>query len=102
VLFGDVIGPGMTTYQWTLAEQGRPGEVPQASALVGDVTTFEFGVGDTVDALRDGTPGSELEARGRPRRRRNPTHTARRPVWGTPERRATSRAGSGSARASYS
>lgn len=63
VLFGDVIGPGMTMYQWTLTEQGRPAEVPQASALIGDVTTFEFGVGDTVARLRAGVEGSELEVR---------------------------------------
>jgi hypothetical protein len=42
---------------------GRAGdEVPQASALVGDVTTYEFGVGDTVADLRAGVQGgAELE-----------------------------------------
>ena len=63
VLFGDVIGPGTTMYQWTLSDRGRPADVPQASALVGDVTTFEFGVGDTLAQLRAGTEGSELEVR---------------------------------------
>jgi hypothetical protein len=63
VLFGDAIGPGMTLYQWTLTGRGRPDDVPQASALVGDVATFEFGVGDTVAELRAGVEGSELEVR---------------------------------------
>ena len=60
VLFGDVIGPGITMYQWALVEQSP--DVPQASALVGDVTTYEFGVGDTVAELRAGVQGgAELE-----------------------------------------
>lgn len=63
VLFGDVIGPGMTMYQWTLTERGRPGDVPRASALVGDVATFEFGVGDPLAELRAGVQGSALEVR---------------------------------------
>ena len=63
VLFGDVIGPGMTMYQWSLTEQGRPDDVPRASALVGNVTTYDFGVGDTLAALRAGTSGSALEVR---------------------------------------
>ena len=63
VLFGDAIGPGMTMYQWRLTGEGRPADVPSASALVGDVATFEFGVGDTLAELRDGTAGSELEVR---------------------------------------
>ncbi len=61
VLFGDVIGPGLTMYQWSLTDQGRSADVPKASALVGDVTTFEFGVGDTLAELRSGTSGSELD-----------------------------------------
>lgn len=63
VLFGDAIGPGMTMYQWTLTERGRPGDVPRASALVGDVATFEFGVGDPLAELRAGVQGSALEVR---------------------------------------
>jgi hypothetical protein len=60
VLFGDAIGPGITMYQWALVAQSD--EVPQASALVGDVTTYEFGVGDTVAELRAGVQGgAELE-----------------------------------------
>ena len=61
VLFGDAIGPGMTMYQWSLTEQGRPDEVPRASALVGDVATFEFGVGDTLGELREGIGDEQLE-----------------------------------------
>ncbi|MCW2679846.1 MAG: hypothetical protein JWM62_1247, partial [Frankiales bacterium] len=55
VLFGDAIGPGITMYQWSLAKQSA--DVPQASALVGDVTTYEFGVGDTLAELRAGVQG---------------------------------------------
>jgi hypothetical protein len=55
VLFGDVIGPGITMYQWSLTEQS--GDGARASALVGDVTTYEFGVGDTVAELRAGIQG---------------------------------------------
>jgi hypothetical protein len=62
VLFGDVIGPGITMYQWSLSDEGRASDVPQASALVGDVTTYEFGVGDTIAELRAGVQGgAELE-----------------------------------------
>lgn len=61
VLFGDAIGPGMTMYQWSLTEQGRPDAVPPASALVDGVTTFEFGVGDTLGELRDGIGDEQLE-----------------------------------------
>lgn len=61
VLFGDVIGPGMTMYQWMLTGEGRAEAVPKASALVGDVTTYEFAVGDTLGALRAGAAGAELE-----------------------------------------
>jgi hypothetical protein len=57
VLFGDVDGPGLTLYQWALSTGGRADEVPRASALIGDVTTYEFGVGDTVAELRAGVQG---------------------------------------------
>ena len=63
VLFGDVQGSGLTMYQWSLTRRGRPAEVPEASALVGDVTTFEFAVGDTVGDLRAGSRGARLEVR---------------------------------------
>ena len=56
VLFGDVQrdnGP-LTMYQWALTPKGRPRTVPRASALVGDVSTLEFGIGTTVQQLRDG------------------------------------------------
>jgi hypothetical protein len=55
VLFGDVPGPGITMYQWSLAK--RTPDVPRASALIGDVTTYEFGVGDSVAELRAGIQG---------------------------------------------
>ena len=61
VLFGDAMGPGMTMYQWSLTGQGRPEQVPKASALVGDVTTYEFAVGTSLGDLRAGTEGSDLE-----------------------------------------
>lgn len=61
LLFGDVIGPGLTLYQWTLADTGQPDQVPQASAFVGDVTTFEFTVGTSIKQLRDGIPADMLE-----------------------------------------
>jgi hypothetical protein len=61
VLFGDVDGPELTMYQWTLADEGRTDEVPKAMALVGDVTTYEFGVGDTLGSLGEGSSGAELE-----------------------------------------
>ena len=55
VLFGTLDGAtGMTFYGWLLTEQGTAGQVPQASALVGDVTTYEFGVGTAVAELREG------------------------------------------------
>lgn len=54
LLFGDVDGPGLTFYQWALEDRGTPADVPQASALIGDVTTYDFGVGTTVAQLREG------------------------------------------------
>jgi hypothetical protein len=61
VLFGDVDGPELTMYQWTVTEKGSTDEVPKATALVGDVTTYDFGVGDTLASLREGSSGAELE-----------------------------------------
>ncbi len=52
LLFGDVIGPGLTLFQWSLVQQGRPRDAPTASALVGDVTTYEFGVGTPLGDMR--------------------------------------------------
>jgi len=52
LLFGDVIGPGLTLFQWSLVQEGRTQEAPKASALVGDVTTYEFGVGTLLGELR--------------------------------------------------
>lgn len=54
LLFGDVDGPGLTFYRWGLEDAGTAADVPQASALIGDVTTYEFGVGTTVAQLREG------------------------------------------------
>jgi hypothetical protein len=52
VLFGDVKGPALTMYQWALQPKGSPKQVPQASAFVGDVTTYEFGIGTTLGQLK--------------------------------------------------
>jgi hypothetical protein len=41
-------------HTWALTDIGDPAAVPTASALVGDVTTYELGVGTTVGELRDG------------------------------------------------
>lgn len=56
VLFGsggsvDAAEPVLHT--WALIDTDDPASVPQASALVGDVTTVEFGVGTTVAELRE-------------------------------------------------
>ena len=60
VLFGDTVGPGITMYQWALVDPSE--ETPKASVLTGDVTTYEFGVGDTVAELKAGVQGgAELE-----------------------------------------
>jgi hypothetical protein len=62
LLFGDVIGPDLTLYQWTLTSfQGDAAAVPPASALVGDVTTFEFGPGTTLAEVRAGVADGTLE-----------------------------------------
>jgi hypothetical protein len=58
IFFGDVSGKQLTMYAWQLRRQGSPAAVPRARAFIGDVTTFEFGVGTTVAALRAGV-GSE-------------------------------------------
>lgn len=63
VLFGDVDGPVLTMYQWSLIADGRPADVPRASALVGDTATFEFGVGTAVGQLRSGSAGAALDIR---------------------------------------
>ncbi len=67
VLFGDVKRDGgpLTMYQWALTPKGRPKAVPRASALVGDVSTFAFGIGTTVQQLRDGTAADTLKVRER-------------------------------------
>ena len=60
VLFGDVIGPDLTLYQWALTQEGDPLQVPQASALVGDVSTLEFRVGTPLGDLRAGAATDTL------------------------------------------
>ena len=60
VLFGDVSGGGLTAYGWRLTPQGSPADLPRASALVGDAATYEFGVGTTVAALREGAGAVEV------------------------------------------
>lgn len=64
LLFGDVGGTGLTMYGWTLQAQGSPEAVPRASALVGDVTTLEFGVGTALVELQSGAPGQVQTAEG--------------------------------------
>jgi hypothetical protein len=61
VLFGDVSGGGLTAYGWRLTQRGSGAGLPPASALVGDAATFEFGVGTTVAALRDGAGAGAVE-----------------------------------------
>ena len=68
LLFGTLQGStGMTFYSWVLADDGTPSGVPEASAFVGDVTTFELRVGTTLGQLQAGlgqtltvNPGDEL------------------------------------------
>jgi hypothetical protein len=52
ILFGNVKGAALTMYQWSLQPKGNPKQVPQASAFVGDVTTYEFGIGTTLGQLK--------------------------------------------------
>jgi hypothetical protein len=60
VLFGDVKGEALTMYQWALSAEGTPARVPKASALIGDVKTYDFGVRTTVGALRAGVGSTRL------------------------------------------
>ena len=60
LLFGDVIGPGLTLYQWSLTADGDPLEVPPASALVGDTATLELRVGTPLGELREGAATDTL------------------------------------------
>jgi len=50
-------------YQWALTPKGSPKSAPRASALVGDVSTLEFGIGTTVKQLRDAAATGTLEVR---------------------------------------
>lgn len=59
ILFGTMDGAKeMTIYGWALTQASD--STPPASALIGDVTTFEFGVGTTTAELREGA-GEALE-----------------------------------------
>lgn len=60
ILFGDVKGPGLTMYQWALQPAGDARKVPQASAFIGDVTTYDFGIGTTLGRLRAAVPREML------------------------------------------
>lgn len=54
LLFGTPAGGArQELYSWSLAGAGAG--LPRARALVGDVTTFEFGPGTTLAELQDGT-----------------------------------------------
>jgi hypothetical protein len=55
VLFGNVDGPELTMYNWSLNDTGTPGKVARARALVGDTATFAFGIDTTVKQAREGT-----------------------------------------------
>ncbi|MEO6205127.1 MAG: hypothetical protein ABIO67_07075 [Mycobacteriales bacterium] len=61
LLFGDVIGPGLTFFQWSLAREGQPQDAPTASAFVGDVTTYEFGVNTPLGDLRTAVAADTLK-----------------------------------------
>ena len=52
VFFGNAKTPAMTMFTWSLQPKGNPERVPRASALIGDVTTYEFGIGTTVGQLK--------------------------------------------------
>lgn len=55
LFFGTLAGSSALTFSsWTLTGEGDAAAAPRASALVGDVTTFAFGPGTTLAALRQG------------------------------------------------
>ncbi|MDT7571400.1 MAG: hypothetical protein QOE05_1574 [Actinomycetota bacterium] len=60
VLFGNVKGSALTMYEWALQPKGSTAKAPKASAFIGDVTTYEFGIGTTVRQLRDGVGNERL------------------------------------------
>jgi hypothetical protein len=60
VLFGNVKGSALTMYQWALQPKGNTAHAPRASAFIGDVTTYEFGIGTTVRQLRAGVGKERL------------------------------------------
>jgi hypothetical protein len=62
LLFGDAgekAVPGKFVFHsWVLTSSGTPSAAPRASVLIGDVTTFEFGVGTTVKEFTRGLTGT--------------------------------------------
>jgi hypothetical protein len=56
LLFGDsgTKAKGMVFHSWVLTSEGQPRSTPRASVLIGDVTTFDFGVGTTVKQFERG------------------------------------------------
>jgi hypothetical protein len=60
VLFGNVKGSALTMYQWALQPKGTTATVPKASAFIGDVTTYDFGIGTTLGKLRAGVGAERL------------------------------------------
>jgi hypothetical protein len=64
VLFGNVKGSALTMYEWALQPKGDTAKAPRASAFIGDVTTYEFGIGTTLRRLRAGVGADRLTVRG--------------------------------------
>lgn len=63
VPFGNAKGTALTMYEWALQPKGDARQRPRASAFVGDVTTYEFGIGTTVRQLRAGVGAERLQVR---------------------------------------
>jgi hypothetical protein len=61
VLFGNVKGSALTMYQWALQPKGNTQQVPRASAFIGDVTTYEFGIGTTLGEIKAHVPTDMLK-----------------------------------------
>jgi hypothetical protein len=64
VLFGNVKGSALTMYEWALQPKGNTARAPKASAFIGDVTTYDFGIGTTLGRLRSGVGPDRLTVRG--------------------------------------
>lgn len=61
LLFGDAADPELRMFAWSLTDRGDPAAVPAARAMVGDVSTYDLGVGATLAELRTGTTGVALD-----------------------------------------